>query len=193
MESRQNCSINRNYIDGRCSSFSCDVETFFLASSRSSCRRLVMNSPSDTMHLTTGRAEENPASLASGTRVLPAHSIPAQAVCDAVSEEPVWRGHSCPRANPTRQLKVCEIPGRNGARNPSFRKLRTGRRCYAKRRSYARETRVSSAEYSSTTFCSSTHENGCGGVLVATNVRIRNSSKLGRARCSRRAMASRAS
>ena len=24
-------------------------------------------------------------------------------------EKPVWRGHSCPRANPTRQLKVRKI------------------------------------------------------------------------------------
>jgi hypothetical protein len=47
------------------------------------------NSPLRHEHRTTGRAEENPASLASGTRVLPAHSILAQAVCDAISEEPV--------------------------------------------------------------------------------------------------------
>ena len=47
------------------------------------------NSPLGHMHLTTGGAKENPTSLASGTRVLPAHPILAQAVCDAVSEEPV--------------------------------------------------------------------------------------------------------
>src|ERR1019366_2156628 len=62
----------------RCSSLSCDVETFFLASSRSSCRRLVTIHPSDMKHLTTGSAEENPVSVESGTRVLPAHSILAQ-------------------------------------------------------------------------------------------------------------------
>jgi len=94
---------------------------------------------------------------------------------------------------PPASAKFAKSQAERGAESPAFESCARGRRCYAKRRSYARETRVSSAEYSSTTFCSSTHENGCGGVLVATNVRIRNSSKRGRARCSRRAMASRAS
>ena len=67
------------------------------------------------------------------------------------------------------------------------------RSVHAKRRSYSLEILVRSAEYSSTTFSSSTHENGCGGVLVATNFKIKNSSKLAWARCSSREMASRAS
>src|ERR1019366_3487433 len=37
-------------------------------------------------------------------------------------EKPVWHGHSCPRANPTRQLKVRKIPAGTGTWNPSFRK-----------------------------------------------------------------------
>ena len=116
--------------------------------------------------------------------------------CSADTPFDFAQGSLCPRADPTRQLKSSQNP--NPVRDLESQlskaaRMGAGARCYAKRRSYARETRVSSAEYSSTTFCSSTHENGCGGVLVATNVRIRNSSKLGRARCSRRAMASRAS
>src|SRR6266849_2463388 len=76
----------------RCSSFSCDVRTFFLASSRSSCRRFVMIHPRDMMHLTTGGAEENPVSVVPRTRVLPAHSILAERVLWTRAQEGQTRG-----------------------------------------------------------------------------------------------------
>src|SRR4030088_881476 len=55
----------------RCSSFSCDVRSLFLASSRSSCRWSVMIHLWDMTHFTTAGAEENPVSLVPRARVLP--------------------------------------------------------------------------------------------------------------------------
>ena len=71
------------------------------------------NSPLGHMHPTTGGAEENPVSLASGTRVLPAHSILAQV--ELWTREQEGRVSGVPPFERRERWGTCKAPTGTGA------------------------------------------------------------------------------